>query len=92
IRKKSQLHAQRRLQHLCSGLLVAGVHHWWVTEALPYFVFISCLAAAVAAIHGLRKMFSSVNACYLRFLGPLLREEEISRLPGSFWFLLGVAG
>ncbi|CAM9862777.1 unnamed protein product, partial [Phaeothamnion confervicola] len=23
---------------------------------------------------------------------PLLREEEISRLPGSFWFLLGVAG
>lgn len=89
--RRSELHLQRKAQHLLTGLLF-----FFAAGALPIDRAVQVLllvAAAFVALHFLRGAAPRVDALYLASFRGILRQEEADRrvLPGAFYFLLGAA-
>jgi dolichol kinase len=89
------LHLARRLQHALSGLTLLAVtytpvlvEHW--TACLLALCF---GAGVVLVLHWWRLHDERVQALLLKTYGPLARPREMDdkRIPGAFWFMLGIA-
>eukprot|EP00823_Brevimastigomonas_motovehiculus_P001579 TRINITY_DN12140_c0_g1_i1.p1 TRINITY_DN12140_c0_g1~~TRINITY_DN12140_c0_g1_i1.p1 ORF type:complete len:251 (-),score=15.08 TRINITY_DN12140_c0_g1_i1:103-855(-) len=84
-----QLHIRRKIQHVLSGLLLALLAHVNVLSWRSGSILIFCCSLLIFILHMLRLRFALVNEYFLKMFGPLLREDELTRLPGCFWFLVG---
>lgn len=79
LRKESK----RRLQHALTGHALVQISY-----VLPREVSLALLVLGAAGIYILHQFYPSK---FRKAFGPLLRLNEMTQLPGAFWFLVGTA-
>lgn len=89
-RGASRVNVRRRAQHALTGLLVAALAEWTGEGSRAFDVAVlaaSCLF--LYAAHRARLVVPAFRRWVEREFGPILREHELTQLPGAFYFLLG---
>ncbi|KAK2761238.1 hypothetical protein FQN54_001760 [Arachnomyces sp. PD_36] len=66
------------LHFYARGLQTSAITPWLLSALLP-----------IAATDFLRHRYQAVNKLYIRFLGALMRETEVTGYNGVIWYLLG---
>lgn len=79
----------RKLLHVSIGFLTIDLYRRGI-QTLELTPGILTALIPIAATDFLRHRFQSVNKFYIRCLGALMRETEVSGYNGVIWYLLGV--
>lgn len=91
LKASSDLHLQRRIWHMASG--VAGLLYYLFSGISPIEMsnMLLTLGAVVFLIETLRLRSEKFNDIVLSIMGPLMREKERNRISGFVYYAFGVA-
>lgn len=78
----------RKALHLSIGFLTLSLYARGTVPAQIHPYLLSALIP-IASVDYLRHTFPPINALYIRCLGALMRESEVSGYNGVIWYLLG---
>jgi dolichol kinase len=87
--RRSLPHSVRRAYHLGMGVLCFLLYAFWLDQASATFL-IAALGGPLILFDILRLNSSSVRNLVLRYFGPLMRRNEMLRVTGNSFFILGI--
>lgn len=78
----------RKLLHVSIGFLTLSLYSQGV-QTLQITPVLFTVLVPIAATDLIRHRFERVNKVYIRFMGALMRETEVTGYNGVIWYLLG---
>ncbi|MBI1861982.1 MAG: phosphatidate cytidylyltransferase [Deltaproteobacteria bacterium] len=82
-------HLERKLYHMCNGLICFGLYNFFLTEAQALLV-LGVVGGAGILFDLARLKIPTVHRFALAHFGGLMRREELRSLTGNSYFILGL--
>ncbi len=88
-RRRSRPHVQRKLYHLFMGLLCFVLYGWVLSRDVALFL-LGVVGGVLVLFDILRLTIPQMNRFALRFVGRIMRREELKSISGNSFYILGL--